>query len=564
MNNIKKIFSLCLLFAFVTSYAQEQSAINWASGLTWQQVKEKAKKENKYIFIDAFATWCGPCKKMDKEIYPNDTIGSYFNEKFISIKVQMDQTEKDNAFVKSWYEDAEAINKQYRVQGYPTLIFLSPEGTLINQVLGYQSVNDLIAAAQTATRPGQVYINPFAEYDSLVTEYKKGNKNYNRMPYMIRTAYNVKEDDFGRQLLNEHNAYVATLSKEERYTKENIQFWSGFTLSTKKRIFKFFYSDRDFIDKVMNQKGYAVSMVDKTIQIEIVDSFFKTQPGGAIMSSDPVNSLFMTIDEKADKTEANWNTLYKMLRQKFRVEDSKRNLFTAKITWYQKHNNYVSFLKSYEAKLKEFPPDLSDPWARESINRCSFDIVFMKITDVRKLLQYSDLMKKCLEVEEKENNLNTNHLDTYANLLYKAGRWADAIRWEEKAVEYERSHNKINTDFLSGIIAQMRDKQPTNIDRATIWEGISWVNWKGASFPKVIYVQDQNKKPILHAAITLKRSSESKLTENQYKHYGYTVFENACVGDEISITKEGYSKGEATVGKNPSAIVVTLKKNNSN
>jgi thiol:disulfide interchange protein len=42
--------------------------IRFEHGLSWAQVKEKAKAENKYIFMDCYATWCGPCKAMDKNV----------------------------------------------------------------------------------------------------------------------------------------------------------------------------------------------------------------------------------------------------------------------------------------------------------------------------------------------------------------------------------------------------------------------------------------------------------------------------------------------------------------
>ena len=49
--------------------------IKWVTGLSWEQVLTKAKTENKFIFVDCYATWCGPCKVMDKDVYPNDTVG---------------------------------------------------------------------------------------------------------------------------------------------------------------------------------------------------------------------------------------------------------------------------------------------------------------------------------------------------------------------------------------------------------------------------------------------------------------------------------------------------------
>jgi len=56
---------------------------------------------------------------MDKDIYPNDTVGESVNKKFISVKVQMDTSKQDNEQVKAWYADAHSIMQQYKVIAFP-------------------------------------------------------------------------------------------------------------------------------------------------------------------------------------------------------------------------------------------------------------------------------------------------------------------------------------------------------------------------------------------------------------------------------------------------------------
>jgi thioredoxin-related protein len=276
-------YTIAMYLPLLNFAQQENRGIQWVNELSWAQVKEKAKRENKFIFVDAFATWCGPCKTMDKEVYTNDTIGDLFNARFISVRVQMDKTKRDNQLVQNWYSDALALQKQYRIIGYPTFIFFSPEGTIVHKELGYQSVNEMISLAQTATQPGRVFVDPFAKYDQLVLEYNQGKKDYKEMPYMIETAYKIGEPDFGKQLLNEHTEYVSTLTPADRYTKQNIELWSVYLLGSDKKRFWFFYKVRKIIDRVMNKKGYAEAVVDKTIQHEVVTPFFRTQSGGAVM-----------------------------------------------------------------------------------------------------------------------------------------------------------------------------------------------------------------------------------------------------------------------------------------
>ena len=53
-----------IFLSFLASNARSQkNGIYFENSLTWEQVEQKAKDENKYIFIDCYATWCGPCKE---------------------------------------------------------------------------------------------------------------------------------------------------------------------------------------------------------------------------------------------------------------------------------------------------------------------------------------------------------------------------------------------------------------------------------------------------------------------------------------------------------------------
>lgn len=455
-NKLSCVLYATILYLPLMLKAQKEETANgirWTENLTWEQVKTKAKLENKYIFLDCLTTWCGPCKKMDKEVYINDTVGSFFNDKFISVKVQMDKTKTDNEHVQRWYNDATAINKKYRIEGYPSYIFFSPEGAIVHKAMGYKPVKELIAVAQTAIIPGQVYKDPYLEYEQLVADYKQGIKHYDRMVYMIKTAEKFQENDLAYQLLNDHTDYAAGLKPENRYTKENIEFWASYLLNSQGKRFLFFYNDGDKIDKVMNKKGYSQAIVDRTIQAEIVTPFYKEQPGGTVMSGG-----MMMSNTKPDYTEANWSKLYKSIRNKYNATYAKRIVTSARIDWYEKHNNFTTFAKYYIQKLEM---DGGDPF----LNNRAFDI-FITVTDKRILNKLIPWMEKAV----KQYPRWPEGLDTYANLLYKAGRREEAILWEERALFFAKENG--NKNYIEGyrkVIEQMKKGEPTYVNEGAIW-----------------------------------------------------------------------------------------------
>ena len=88
---------MCLM---TTSVIMAQVAFE-PEGTTLEQASAKAKAENKLIFIDCYTQWCGPCKKMSKEVFPQASVGDYMNPKYISLKLDM-ETPYGAPLAKKW------------------------------------------------------------------------------------------------------------------------------------------------------------------------------------------------------------------------------------------------------------------------------------------------------------------------------------------------------------------------------------------------------------------------------------------------------------------------------
>ena len=279
----------------------------------------KAKTENKYIFLDCFTTWCSPCKQMDV-VYANDSVGDYFNERFVSGKVQLDQTKNDNDAVKSWYRDADSISKKYRVIAYPTFIFLSPGGMIVHKDIGFKPAGEFLEVAKTALIPGKIYDDPYRQYDSLLSNYEQGNKDYSRMAYIIGAAQELGDTAMFRKLLKDYMSYLSELKKEDLYTKQNIAFIADH-INSKSKLFSIFYPDGSKINTVMDKTGYAERIVSQIIQREMVNPFLKVD-----------RSEWTSLPP--DYREAEWSMLYKKIKLKYNEEYAKRTLLTGRMNWY--------------------------------------------------------------------------------------------------------------------------------------------------------------------------------------------------------------------------------------
>jgi thiol:disulfide interchange protein len=133
-NHFSYVLIVCAFFLCGIGKAQE-NGIKFETGLSWQQVKAKAQAENKLIFMDCYATWCGPCKQMEQEIYPRKEVGDYLNAHFVNVKLQMDKTSSDEQLVRTWYACADSLSKLFHISAYPTYLFFSMDGQPLHETV---------------------------------------------------------------------------------------------------------------------------------------------------------------------------------------------------------------------------------------------------------------------------------------------------------------------------------------------------------------------------------------------------------------------------------------------
>jgi len=202
---------------------------------TWEEAKEKATQEEKILFVDAFTTWCGPCKRMAKNVFPDSEVGKFFNEKYISLKLDMEKTE------------GRAFATEYPVSAYPTLFFINEKGELLKRVVGGKNVEQFLAIgmsiAESYDRSGdfkKLYDEGNRDFD-LVLKYIKALNNANKPSLKIA-------NDFLRE-----NKDLSSASKAE-FLYESL-------IAADSRIFSLFIKERTAIED-----QYGIEKVEEKIE----------------------------------------------------------------------------------------------------------------------------------------------------------------------------------------------------------------------------------------------------------------------------------------------------------
>ncbi len=382
---MKKLLSLVLLMPMLI-FAQK--GMQFEHDLSWKQILAKAKAENKYIFMDAFTTWCGPCRYMSENIFPMENVGTYYNKNFINVKVQLDSTAKDNDYVKSWYTDGHNIMNDYKIRAFPTYLFFAPDGKVVHRVVGSSD-------AETFITKGTDALNPEKQYYVLIDQYKAGKKDPDFLRKVALAASASYDANNSSKISNE---YLST--QKDLLTKENIDFIDQFTTSSKDLGFTVIINHPQEYDAV---KGIGKAH-KKVVEI--------------IKSEEIYPQIFMTATPNTD-----WVSQETALSKKYPAF-SKEAILSSKVMFYQSKADWPGFQSAVQAYMKDYGANVSAP----ELNDFAWT-VFENCKDMTCVKEALEWSKKSFKDRE-----DPAFLDTYANIIYKLGNKEEAIKWEEKAL----------------------------------------------------------------------------------------------------------------------------------
>lgn len=202
--------------------------VNFLKG-EWKELLEKAKKEKKSVFLDAYATWCGPCKWMDEYVFSKKETGDFLKANFLSYRMDMDQ----EAFAE--------YKEKFDIKSYPTYLFFDSEGNLVHKVIGAYELKEFLEEAGNA-------LNPEKSYYPLLKKYESGDKTEVAMRELISRQYRatggVKPE------LVEDYFEVA----KEPSSQSNWRIIESFVTDPKSKTFKMIVKNQETFSKALGEE----------------------------------------------------------------------------------------------------------------------------------------------------------------------------------------------------------------------------------------------------------------------------------------------------------------------
>ncbi len=354
------------LFAFSFLGQAQDSHIAFESG-NWEAALKKAKEENKIIFVDAYTSWCGPCKMMAKNVFTDANVSSFYNDQFVNMKIDMEKGE------------GILFAKAYGVRAYPTFLFIDSKGSIAHKGLGYMQPANFIEFGRLATDEEN-------RLGALEAKYKKGDRSpelLKKYSVALKKAYDKTSADIAEEYLagqsdwtSEENAtYIVDMASDDpksntyKYLAEHRS-----ELST--------FADANKIDQKL-KAGVSREIHAKNMNLEEQENHF--------------NKLF---DEKGGEYFAEYN-----MRKYSRMsnDDMKANYFEAAehyINTYSVTNwsllNQVAW-KFYENTDDKKLLKIASKWAITSIegeshymNNDTAAALFYKLEDKKKAMHYAE------------------------------------------------------------------------------------------------------------------------------------------------------------------------------
>ncbi len=346
MKHIQILPIVTFAFCLFTVALRSQEGMTFKHNGEWAAALEQARAENKLIFMDAFTTWCGPCKMMSAQVFPNTDVSKFFNGSFINVKMDMEKGEGIE------------LAQRFKVMAYPTLLFIDPaDGSIVHRTAGFHAVDEFIQLGKNA-------LDPAKRLRSMDNRYAKGDRD----PEFLFNYTAVKAASYDGSVGPIAEEYLKTQSDWK--TERNLKFIFDHVENADSEIFRFLCKNQ---------------------------SLFLKNVGKQAVSDKIEGIVGQSIEGKPDITIEEVNQIFKTAYPDGGEEFASRY----RPTFYRNRGDRDNFAKSAIAHYKKYPSKNA-----EELNTIAWDF-FQFIDDEKSLKTAAKWAKKSTKIAPSFYNFDT-------------------------------------------------------------------------------------------------------------------------------------------------------------
>lgn len=227
----KTLFILLLAFACTYTNAQEKG-INFITNQSLDAILTQARAQHKTIFIDCSTSWCVPCRWMEQNVFTDSQVGDMFNTNFINVKIDMEKGE------------GPAIQKKYRIQSFPTYLFLDGKGEVLHRSGSKMTKEEFLTLGKTG-------LNPNLTIGTLTAKYEAGERS---IPFLLNYYSTIIHSD--RAKSNEIATFIiSNCSEKELSSAIGYKIIATlYPVDNSNRLANFFLSNIEKYKSLANEK----------------------------------------------------------------------------------------------------------------------------------------------------------------------------------------------------------------------------------------------------------------------------------------------------------------------
>lgn len=285
------------------------------------EAMEKARADNKLVFIDAYTTWCGPCKQMDKNTFTDEDVAAFFNEKFINLKLDMERG------------DGLTIQQRYKVSAFPTFLFLNADGEVVHKALGFQDADQFLAIGKVALGSDQTFSTWTKRYD-------KGDRD----PNFLKEYAEKLAEAYDERRAEVAEAYLST--QTDRFSTPNLEFAMRFTEGVTSPLFNFLVDNKKAFEKKFTKDEISLKIEELVSECLMNDKNLPT-----LSRADSL--IRFVYPEKADRMSRNYRLSY------YRMRGDRDNYAASAVQYFKKYDDNPDELNETAATFFEQIDDKS-------------------------------------------------------------------------------------------------------------------------------------------------------------------------------------------------------------